>query len=1075
MAAKVTKLSHKFADKLILNQWLISLFGIDPLLECKDKTRPFHKLAAPIKDSRLEGYDADGLHRFYHELVSSELFYNDFHSISKEQLLIYEENIVSYTNTINSMRSRPIIWKYFQWLTLLFVEVYLDRYFSDKEKLLEDLNSYIKRFNGKWADFNDIEPYALDDLNKLCIQSATGSGKTLLMHVNLLQFRYYAEKHNTWGTLDSTILITPNERMTEQHITEFRESGFSFVERLNNKSSGSIDYLYVVEITKLGDRQGPNIIATSSRGYQNLLLVDEGHKGMSAKEEGAFFKRRADLSEKGFVFEYSATFLQAVNAAKSPVLESSYSKSILFDYSYKWFYEDGFGKDFQILNLPETFQMQTELYLTACLLKFYQQLRIYQEHTADFIPFNIEKPLWIFIGSTVSKVKGSNNDEKNVIADVAKVIHFLADFVYRQSQFQKYIEQLLSGNGTTTGLIDENGYDVFFRTFDYIATCQTGNSRFSDVYFDILERVFNNRSGGILTLEKIKGDSGEIALLLGNSDPFGLINVGDAKGLCDHLVATSIFRNVKLEVVDSEFSEATFDSIKDSSSTLNLLIGSRKFIEGWDCWRVSTIGLMHFGQGEGSQIIQLFGRGVRLKGYQWSLKRSPYTYATAIPAHIKEIETINVFGIEANFMKTFRDMLVAEGLPDNKKSFSITIPMNVTKDIGKKLKILRPKKKKLDGKEYDFKKDGPIPTLGVIPQYLQKNQVVSDWYPRIQAINPTGKIKEGQKTDVKLQGKQISLLDMDSLYFDLERYKREKSMYNLNISKQGISTLLSDTTWYQLYLPVSRLSPQNYSEVLILQQIATELLRRYAVKYYNYCNNAFISPRLELRELTREDDNLPSEELYKLFVDGDDTTLIQQLTNLKQEIIDKKEELLPVRYLNVTNFGNHLFQPLFYVQKGGNITILPIALGESEYQFITDLKDWCDKNRKDMKDKGQELYLLRNLSRGMGVGFFEAGNFHPDFILWILSEGKQYVHFIEPHGLMHEGINSDKIQFHKRIKEIESRLGDPNVILSSWILSWTPKQELKLRGYNPDEYLKNNVVFMEDDGYIHTIINLEIS
>jgi len=68
---------------------------------------------------------------------------------------------------------------------------------------------------------------------------------------------------------------------------------------------------------------------------------------------------------------------------------------------------------------------------------------------------------------------------------------------------------------------------------------------------------------------------------------------------------------------------------------------------------------------------------------------------------------------------------------------------------------------------------------------------------------------------------------------------------------------------------------------------------------------------------------------------------------------------------------------------------------------------------------------------------------------------------------MHEGINSEKIQFHKRIKEIETRLGDPNVILSSWILSWTPKQELKLRGYDPDEYLKNNVVFMEDDGYIH--------
>ena len=53
-----------------------------------------------------------------------------------------------------------------------------------------------------------------------------------------------------------------------------------------------------------------------------------------------------------------------------------------------------------------------------------------------------------------------------------------------------------------------------------------------------------------------------------------------------------------------------------------VLIGSKKFTEGWSSWRVSTMGLMNVGQGEGAQIIQLFGRGVRLKGHCMSLKRS---------------------------------------------------------------------------------------------------------------------------------------------------------------------------------------------------------------------------------------------------------------------------------------------------------------------------------------------------------------------------------------------------------------------------------------------------------------------
>jgi len=1074
MARKATLQTHKFTNKLILNQWLMSLFGIDPLQEYKDNTRPFHKLAAPIKDAGLEGYDTDGLHKFYHALVESELFYNELHPLSKEQLLIYEENIVSYTKTINSMRSRPIVWKYFQWLTLLFVEIYLDRYFTDKQKLLDDLNSYIRRFNERWAGFRDIDPYSLDDLNKICLQNATGSGKTLLMHVNLLQFRNYAKKSREGREISRVILLSPNERLSEQHLEELKLSGFSFAQRLNTKQDGSIDMIDVIEITKLGDTEGPNTIATRSLGDQNLLLVDEGHRGMSGKEEGVWFTRRSDLCAKGFTFEYSATFAQAVAAANNRALEDSYAKAIIFDYSYRWFYEDGFGKDYQILNLPKTYQQVQDVYLTACLLKYYQQLKIYDDKKRELEPFNLEKPLWVFVGSTVTKEKGKKEIElpsKELLADVGQIIVFIAKFLSDSQVFQRYIEQILYGNGSITGLLDDNGNDIFAHSFAYLLRTVNPQDDIERLYHDILERLFNNAAGGQLRMDRIKGDSGEVVLYIGNTEtPFGLINVGDAKGLCDHVDAFATQNGIQLSVEDSDFTEAMFTSVKDSSSSINLLIGSKKFIEGWDCWRVSTMGLMHVGKSEGTQIIQLFGRGVRLKGYGWSMKRSGHIHAVTKPDFIEDIETLNVFGIEADFMDKFRQFLKDEGLPGNEKRMMITIPMNVTADFGKKLKILRPKKKK-DGSEYDFKKDGPIPSLGTIPQYLQNNPVVSDWYPRIQTIKSKDILQSGQKDEVKLKGKQISLLDIDRLYFELESFKREKSWHNLNLTKQGIFNILSDSSWYKLYLPETRLTPQNYDEVLILQQIATELVRRFCKKYYNYCKDAFIKPRIELRDLTREDDNLPAEELYKLIVDGDDATLIQQIEKLKLEIIQNKEDLLSVGDLKACKFGRHLFQPLFHVRNGGNITILPIALGESEYQFVIDLKDWCEKHESDLKTKGLELFLLRNLSRGKGVGFFEACNFHPDFILWILCGDKQYVHFIEPHGLMYEGVNSEKIQFHKRIKEIEARLGDPNVILSSWILSWTPKQELKLRGYNPDEYLKNSVIFMEDYEYIYSIIN----
>ena len=1079
--AKRSKEPHKFRDKLLLNQWLISLFGVDPLQEHKLRgkvVRPFHVLADPINDPRMEGFDHDNLHNFYHNLVNSNIFWNQNCKLSKEQILVYEENIVRHTQAINEKRHRPIVWKYYQWLTLLFCEIYFDRYFNAPEALLNELNGFVESFNRHWVDYADVPIYEEDDLNKLCMQNSTGSGKTLLMHVNLMQFRHYAMITGKDKELSRVILLTPNERLSQQHLAEFNESDVAAADFVSEgfnlfTQARHLDRVDILEITKLADQEGPNTIATRSLGDQNLLLVDEGHRGMSGTQEGAWFTRRAALCEKGFTFEYSATFEQAVSAAKSDTFENSYAKAIIFDYSYRWFYEDGFGKDYQILNLPKSYDETKAAYMTACLLKFYQQLRIYQDKVIEFDDFNLEKPLWVFVGSTVSKAKGGTKEEKAVAADVAQIIQFIADFLDDQTSSKRRIQEILIGRGQDTGLLDKDGNDIFAGAFCYLAKAMNAGDSVEDIYKDILKRVFNNHAGGHLELARIKGDSGEVALKSGAAEePFGLINVGDAKGLCDHVEEVANHHDTKLEVVDSDFTEAMFASVKDSASPVNLLIGSKKFVEGWDCWRVSTMGLMHVGRSEGSQIIQLFGRGVRLKGYQWSLKRSGHSFAPQRPLFIEELETLNVFGIEADFMEKFREFLKEEGLPGNERRRIITIPLNVTYDFGKKLKILRPKRKASDGKEYDFKKDAPVPSVGDIPEYLTHNTVVADWYPRIQSVQSRGVGLATQKDRVQLRDKHLALLDYDALFFELERFKRERSWYNFNISKNGIRQLLADPSWYTLHMPEIRLDPSGFDGVMLLQQVAAELLKRYCDHYYNYRKREYIEPRLELRELTPDDDNLPSDDQYQLIVDGDEEQVIQAIQQIKKDIEEGKDDLLRVGDLCACNFGKHLYQPLFHIRRGGKITILPVALNESEYQFVEDLKNWCDDNNKQLKKDRAELFLLRNMSRGKGVGFFEAGNFHPDFILWQLVDGKQYVTFIEPHGLIHEGPASEKVLFYEHVKDVEKRLDDKDVILNSFILSWTRHPQLNW-GLSREEMEKKHVLFMNEDkdGYIDKLFD----
>ncbi|RVM25384.1 DEAD/DEAH box helicase [Sinorhizobium meliloti] len=1076
-----------FGHKLVLNQWIVSLFGFDPLKDHKDgkpTLRPVQPLAKTVKDAQ-EGMTAENLHHFYKAL---DINLQATAQITRADLLRYEHNIVSHTLAINEKRDRPIVWKYYQWLSLLFAEIYLDRFFADREVLLEELNDYVAASNAYWTDEGyetGITPYELHDLNKLCLQNATGSGKTLLMHVNFLQFRHYASKSRFKHDLTRTVLITPNEGLSLQHAREMKGSNIVASRLLTDSgdllSSGKnglrqVDY---TEITKLGDADGPNIIATRNLGDQNLLLVDEAHRGMGSQEERGWFRSRARLSEKGFVFEYSATLKEAVSAAKRPDIEASYAKTILFDYSYRYFYEDGYGKDYRIFNLPRTFAELEFSYLTACLLSFYQQLKLYEDNQAQYAPYNVEKPLWVFVGSSVTKaVERKQNKKTGAISvkvdetasDVGRIISFIARFLKNEALSAREINNILAGNAQQTGLLDVNGGDIFAGGFVYLQRLMLREGwKPDDLFRDLLDKLFQNRAGGELAIARIKGDENEIMLRVGQAEkPFGLINVGDASGLATH-IAGQDFDNVA--VLESEFAETMFGQINQSSSPVNLLIGSKRFVEGWDCWRVSTLGLMHVGKSEGAQIIQLFGRGVRLKGHDWSLQRSGFATPTHQPELIQYIETLNVFGIEADFMERFRKFLEEEELPRNDQKQVFAVPLSVTYDFGQRLKVLRPRKKRGDGREYDFKRDGAVPALTLVPDKIRQKGVAIDWYPRIQSLESKKGTKLGGKEETVFGDGHLAFLDYDDLFFRLEKFKRERTWHNLNISKPMIKALLADRTWYKVVVPSGKMGFSDFLNVALWQEIAAELLQKFSEEYYNYCKAAFIEPRLELREIEAGDGSLPEADEYQMIVDASEAALINDIQSLTKEIAARKSGVLRTGDLKACLFGTHLFEPVLHVAKGSRIQIAPVSLNESEFQFLDDLRVHIERERARLASEGIELFLLRNESRGRGVGFFEAGNFYPDFLLWLVKGGRQHLAFVEPHGLQHEGPGHKKIEFHRVIKDIQARLSRDNVVLNSFIV--TPTRFGKLNwGKTLDELREMNVLFMEDsrDTYIGEIV-----
>lgn len=1056
---RVGKPQIKFVHKLVLNQWLLSLFDV----------KRFEELAEHLRNEKLEGMDENNIHHFHHALTA-QLF--NLTKLPTELLLEYDQNIVKHTLRLNERRitrgETPIVWKYFQYLTLLFTEIYLDRYFSGPAALLQAINAQVGVCNADKPEADHIAPFKQDgeawsQINKIAYWSATGSGKTLLMHANILQYQFYLDKHGRRRELNKIILLTPNEGLSQQHLREFEAAGLAA--ELFQKDGSRLfagQRIEILDIHKLKDEMGDKTIAIDAFESNNLVLVDEGHRGASGGEEGAWMRFRNALCERGFSFEYSATFGQAVKGNRA--LTDTYAKSVLFDYSYRYFYGDGFGKDYQILNLDEGTQANhLDAYLVACLLAFFQQQRLYKEQSSAFRPFNIDKPLWIFVGGSVTKTLASRD-----ASDIIEILKFLSRYVSDRAGSIERIARVLN-----QGLVTAGGKNLFAGRFTYLNTLGLSAAQ---VFDETLALLFNAAGGGTLHVENLKSATGEIALRVGDNEPFGVINVGDdAK-----LVKLCEENNIATE--DSEFAGSLFHAINTPQSTVNLLIGSKKFTEGWNSWRVSTMGLMNVGQTEGSQIIQLFGRGVRLKGYGSSLKRSGKAQLpdeVERPKHIGVLETLAIFGIRADYMAQFRDFLEEEGLPVNDDRIEFMLP--IIKNLGtQKLKTIR-LKNTINGVSTEFgdafRRLGPIPTLSKpdpakeeATAYLQKNQVVLNWYPKIQAMKSggvSGGDAEVAPNQAHLNARHIAFLDLDRVYFELERFKAERGWYNLNLSSDGIAGLLADQSWYQLLIPAEELAYDSFDKVRLWEEIALSLLKKFTERYYTFRKREWELPHLEYQELTEDDPNFPKgrdedgEGYYRILLDRSQEEIVAKLTELKTMI--DKGDLKPWEFngMKAIWFGRHLYEPLLYLDQK-IVEVSPVPLNKGERNLVDDVKAFHDDTPKFFADK--ELYLLRNLSKGRGVGFFEAGNFHPDFILWLIVGGRQFISFIDPKGIRNIGFNDPKIQFFQTIKDIERRLAEPSVTLSSFIVSNTPSHVMRLLwAVDKPAMEARNILFQEED------------
>jgi hypothetical protein len=807
------------------------------------------------------------------------------------------------------------------------------------------------------------------DQNALVYWMATGSGKTLLMHLNILQYIEHIGGAQAFDELQ-LILTTPGVNLIEQHERELGE----VVRQLNRIHNNRVKLTVATTGALLNREPGFFNMPESKRMYR-LVLVDEGHIGLAGggNETKAFKQLRNALlkPENSFLFEYSATYH---GIAEQHVRE--YEELIVYDYNYYRFFKDGYGKDYALQSLGDdrfadlgkseaaffgaTFDTLSEK-LTA-----HEHLTVSRAHNTGELPFIgrfPDKPLLAFMGNTVEDPKKEGGD-KDEVSDIRKFVVWLAHL----------------------------------------------NVEDRAVY----QTVFNGQHSGRLTLTRCPGIQDEIWLSWGAGGYWGLINVGNGDKFFNDCEEHPLLHNaggkqmVTLTKAGIVNPRNHFASIDDPASPINVLLGSRKFAEGWNCFRVSIIGLINLGSTKGNKIIQIFGRGVRLKGLRDDGKRRNLEHCTDYgdlvtdntpENQLRRLETLNVYSLNRSWLETFLKAL-EQDLPSIAGPYTIDVKPSVVK-VGKKqipFEQYQPKLHAFKVGRSEF--DAPLRiTLEAAThdwrwQYLHQGLEMDNILPN-QGFSLDYRNNRSQPGQNLIKSLRACLetgsdfLPTGWLQLRLSTWSRQQRV-QLYFLKDGVIrhlTLGDMLSVVSAVLYDHSLVDRSWDVVeRLLDEVQRDLLEKVFHKVrYDIDKRHYRYETVRQSVAGEPGDFIDRYTLTYEFEKDEERSVFEQTSGLREQLeLCFREPQEPY----------HIYEPLLKdveekllkKHKLQRIGISPDKLNDGERKFLRDILSFIDTNY--CRDH-REFYLMRNVESLRSIGLYLEGEtrvFYPDFVLWVVDD-----------------------------------------------------------------------------------------
>lgn len=851
------------------------------------------------------------------------------------------ERIQEFLDKYNSLTKNTFKLRYYQVLALLFTEQFFADHTPSPAPELD---------NGQ------------EKQRMLAYWMATGSGKTLVMHLNIFQYLHHFCKEDNVHL--QIFLTTPLANLIKQHERELEP----YVRQLNEIYNNRIEL--IIDTTQGLLQKDEDYFRLPDNGeILRLILVDEAHIGLTSGEAGKFRELRNRLNVgNSFLFEYSATFH---NVAKE--LKDEYDKAIIYRYDYARFYSDGYGKDHFFKPIAADTVAETdkeiEANLDECLRVMEEKLqtfnRVQNDNEFDS-DLTVHRPLIAFMGHTVEQPQDEGKDDE--VSDIQKVLDYFA------------------------ALSDED------------------REKFRTIFGSII---------GKLVVARNPENSSELLLSYGDGKKWGMINVGDAasfyNSITNDLIETrvEVFANPNLQ----------FENLDNESSPINVLIGSRKFAEGWNSYHLSVIDLINLGSSKGNLIIQIFGRGVRLHGKGGDGKRrhiehNPNYYLLRkndAKDDIRRLETLTVFSLRRSYLEHFLKEVHAGGIPllhtfpieVNPMLFKVDGNTSVNfKDYSQKLHIFKQGDKVGSGIKRVFLNGDEI-HYTYLDDGAEESRTISNWR-KLTLDYRTDKDRDAPNVfeDLRQNNEKYSCyLNRAKLATVIHREaeKNQLQLYSKENHKPTIVDYLSLVGEIQYQKPGQ--DPITWTDRLN-RQIVIDVTRKLKNRI-----NAHINSANYVYEPLKQDDLIYQYTVTKEFEKPDEyDEFLKNIKNAENESNKAKAERIHPEALIRRELGRllepghrHIYKPLILPQEDvesmyRDLKVLPDRLNRGEKKFVEDLTKYIKETY--YQNARYEFYLMRNVQK---IGIYlesDAGSFYPDFVLWVFDKEQEITHilFIDPKG-----------------------------------------------------------------------------